>query len=218
MGNHRLPEGFVELTTIAPDLVIDLKYCANDNLIGRPLAGYAPDGVALITEKPAQALAKMTKALQSREVKAWLNMIEPSLVIWDTYRPQMACEDFWAWSQSDCQKTKQDYYPNVDKRDFFKLGYIARKSTHSRGSTVDLNIIDKATGALLDMGTRFDYMDVLSHPDSRDVSDKVYGHRQFLKQLMLDHGFIGIMQEWWHFTYSDECFPDTYFNFPVIKY
>ncbi len=215
---RRLPEGFVELARLALDLVIDLKYCTNDNLIGRPLKGYSPDGVAIITEAPAKALAAMHKALQTSNAKTFLNMTAPTLVIWDTYRPEMACEDFWDWSQSDCQKTKRDYYPNVDKRDFFKLGYIAKKSSHCRGSTVDLNIIDKASGKLLDMGTRFDFMDVLSHPDNRDVSDKVFSHRQYLKQLMLDFGFIGIDQEWWHFTFKDECFPDTYFNFPVIKY
>ncbi|MGD9591355.1 MAG: M15 family metallopeptidase [Candidatus Berkiella sp.] len=213
-----LPQGFVKLASIAPDLVIDLKYCYDDNLIGRPLLGYAPDGEAIMTLEAAKALGQIAKALQSELVKNRLSMTDPTLVVWDTYRPQMACDDFWEWSQSDCAKTKKDYYPNIDKKDFFKLGYIAHKSSHSRGSTVDLNIVDKATGHFLDMGTRFDYMDLLSHPANTNVTDKAFANRQFLKQLMLDHGYVGIEQEWWHFTYANEIFPDTYFNFPVIKY
>ncbi len=220
MKINKLPEGFVALSSIAPSINIDLKYCGSDNLVGRPLEGYASDGIALITEVAAISLVKIQKTLQRSEIAKQLQMTEPNLLIWDAYRPQMACEDFWQWSQSDCQKTKNDYYPNIDKRDFFKLGYVARKSSHSRGSTVDLNIVDALNGKLipLDMGTRFDFMDVLSHPDNPDVPKDVFKNRQFLKQLMLDFGWLGIKEEWWHFTFTDEPYPDTYFNFPVINY
>ncbi len=218
MSDINVPEGFVVLANKVPNLIIDMKYCGSDNLIGRPLAGYASDGVAVITEVAAQSLAKMVQYLQTPSIKALLGFTAPTLLIWDTYRPTMGCDDFWEWSQSDCQKTKKDYFPNIDKRDFFKLGYIAQKSSHCRGSTVDLNIIDAANGKHLDMGTRFDFMDPLSHPDNRDVSDKVYENRQFLKKMMEDFGWKGIDQEWWHFTYTDEPFPDTYFNFPVLNY
>ncbi len=218
MHGQNLPEHFVVLSRVAPHLQIDLKYCTSDNLIGRPLAGYAPDGTAVMTLPAAKALGELAMHLQSTPLKLQLNMVEPTLIIWDTYRPEMACEDFWQWSISDCEKTKQAYYPNVNKRDMFKLGYIARKSTHCRGSTVDLNIIDKANGRMLDMGTRFDFMDVLSHPDNRDVSEEAFANRNFLKKLMNDFGFEGIDQEWWHFTFRDEPYPDTYFNFPVINF
>jgi D-alanyl-D-alanine dipeptidase len=215
-----LPEGFVVLSSIVPGLSIDLKYCGSDNLLGRPLAGYAKDGIALITEPAARSLAKIQDYLQKIEIRKQLSMTEPTLLIWDAYRPQMACEDFWQWSQSDCQKTKNDYYPNVDKRDFFKLGYVARKSSHSRGSTVDLNIVDAVDGKImpLDMGTRFDFMDVLSHPDNPNMPDQIFHNRQFLKKLMQDFGWLGIDQEWWHFTFTKEPYPDTYFDFPVINY
>jgi D-alanyl-D-alanine dipeptidase len=220
MSKNQLPEGFVVLSSVVPELVIDLKYCGSDNLIGRPLEGYASDGVAVITETAAKSLAAIYKHLQKSEIRKLLNMSEPNLLIWDTYRPEMACEDFWQWSQSTCQKTKSDYYPNIDKRDFFKLGYIARKSSHSRGSTVDLNIIDNINGKILplDMGTCFDFMDVLSHPDNPDLPENIFQNRQFLKQLMLDFGWLGIKEEWWHFTYTLEPHPETYFNFPVINY
>jgi D-alanyl-D-alanine dipeptidase len=132
----------------------------------------------------------------------------------------MGCETFWQWSLSDCEKTKQDYYPNIDKKDFFQLGYVARKSSHCRGSTIDLTIIDAMDGrcVALDMGTRFDFMDPLSHPANPNVSKLAFENRQFLKQLMQDSGWLGIDQEWWHFTMMDEPFKDTYFDFPILNY
>lgn len=220
MKKQSLPDGFIVLAKKVPDLVIDLKYCTDDNLIGRPLEGYASDGVAVLTEAAAASLQKMLSYLQRPSVKSQLKMSDPTFVIWDAYRPQMGCEDFWQWSQSDCEKTKKDYYPNLNKKDFFELGYIARRSSHSRGSTVDLNIIDRVDGKYLalDMGTRFDFMDPLSHPDNQEVATDVYENRQFLKKLMDDFNWKGIEQEWWHFTFSDEPFPETYFDFPVINY
>ncbi|HRE31979.1 MAG TPA: M15 family metallopeptidase, partial [Candidatus Berkiella sp.] len=129
-----------------------------------------------------------------------------------------AGDDFWAWGQSDCQKTKNDYYPRIAKQDFFKLGYLARRSSHSRGSTVDVTIIDTANNQYVDFGTPFDFMDELSHPDNQSVSKTAYENRQHLKNLMEEFGFEGIPQEWWHFTLKNEPFPDTYFNFEVAKY
>lgn len=220
MKTNILPEGFVVLAKKVPDLIIDLKYCGNDNLIGRPLEGYSSDGSAVLSTQAAESLQKILTFLQKPIVKSELKMTAPTLVIWDAYRPQMGCEDFWQWSQSSCEKTKNDYYPNIHKRDFFKLGYIARKSSHSRGSTVDLNIVDRVDGKLmaLDMGTRFDFMDPLSHPDNKNVSPEIYQNRQFLKKLMNDFNWQGIDQEWWHFTFAEEPFPETYFNFPVVNY
>jgi D-alanyl-D-alanine dipeptidase len=215
-----LPQDFTILSEAIPELIIDLKYCGSDNLIGRPLKNYAPDGVAVLTKVAAQSVQKIAQIIQTPAIKSQLKFKNPKLLILDAYRPQSSCEDFWDWSQSSCEKTKRDYYPNIDKKDFFKLGYIARKSSHSRGSTIDLNIVDDINNQLrhLDMGTRFDYMDLLSHPDNREVSLNVYENRQFLKQLMADFGWQGIDQEWWHFTFKDEPYPDTYFDFPVINY
>lgn len=220
MNKGSLPQGFVILSQWAPSLVIDLKYCGDDNLLGRPLKGYASDGVAVLTQVAARSLAKIASHLQEDAVKQQLNLQSPTLLIWEAYRPEMAGEDFWQWSQDSCEKTKPNYYPNVDKKDFFKLGYIAKQSSHSRGSTVDLTIIDNVNGKqiALDMGTPFDFMDPLSHPANKAVSKEAYRNRQFLKKLMAQFGWKGIEQEWWHFTYQDEPFPKTYFNFPVINF
>lgn len=218
MNMQALPEGFVILNHYAPMFHFDLKYCGEDNLIGRPLEGYPPQGVAILTQVASESLIAIYNELQKETIKKQLNMDSPTLLIWDGYRPQMSVDDFWAWAQSDCSKTKSAYYPRIDKLKMFELGYIARKSGHSRGSTVDLTIIDKSKGNLaIDMGTPFDYMDELSHPDSRAVPDSVFQNRQFLKNLMKQFGWVGIEQEWWHFTFANEPFPDTYFNFPILN-
>lgn len=220
MTKASVPEGFVVLSQAVPNLLIDLKYCYDDNLLGRPLAGYAPDGVAIVTHECAHALAEIAKSLTDPKIMRALNVKAPKLVVLEAYRPQMAGDDFWQWSQSDCQKTKEAYYPNVNKGDFFELGYIVRRSSHSRGSTVDVTIVDtyRAEYRHVDFGTPFDYMDELSHPNSKAVSPEVFNNRQLLKNLMAEFGFKGIDQEWWHFTLENEPFPDTYFNFPVINY
>lgn len=218
MINNKLPEGFILLDEYAPQLCIDLKYRGDDNLLARPLRGYERDASAILTAVAADSLISLQKLLGKPSILQDLNMQEPQLVIYDAYRPQMACDDFWEWSQSTCDKTKQAYYPNLNKRDFFDLGYIARKSSHSRGSTVDLTIRDALSGECLSMGTTFDFMDPLSHPDNPSVAPDVFRNRQFLKKIMNDLGWQGIPTEWWHFTYEQEPYPDTYFNFPVINY
>lgn len=220
MTKHLLPPGFVVLSQVVPSLLIDLKYCYDDNLLGRPLAGYDPDGVAIVTKECAVALAEIAKTLQDTQLAAQLGAKSPKLLVWEAYRPQMAGDDFWEWSQSDCQKTKAAYYPNVDKKDFFELGYIARHSSHTRGSAVDVTIVDTAKNEIryLDFGTPFDFMDDLSHPDNKAVSKEAFKNRQILKNLMHEFGFAGIVAEWWHFALEKEPFPDTYFNFQVAKY
>ncbi|MCS5711200.1 M15 family metallopeptidase [Candidatus Berkiella aquae] len=218
MFKRTLPEGFVVLSRAVPSLVIDLKYTGSDNFVGRPIAGYAEDGDAIVTQECAQALAKIQETLQDPHFKAAFKVKEPKLVILEAFRPLMAGDDFWAWGQSDCQKTKQAYYPRIAKQDFFALGYLARRSSHSRGSTVDVTIIDTANNQTVDFGTPFDFMDELSHPDNQAVSKTAYENRQHLKNLMAEFGFEGIPQEWWHFTLKNEPFPDTYFNFEVAKY
>jgi D-alanyl-D-alanine dipeptidase len=218
MNMQVLPESFVILNHYAPMLQIDLKYCGEDNLIGRPLEGYPSKGAALLTKIAADSLIAIYQELQTESLKEQLNMDSPTLLIWDSYRPQMSVDDFWTWAQSDDSKTKAAYYPRIDKLKMFELGYIARKSGHSRGSTIDLTIVDRDKGYLaVDMGTPFDFMDELSHPNSTAVPESVFQNRQFLKSLMKQFGWVGIEQEWWHYTFANEPFPDTYFNFPILN-
>jgi D-alanyl-D-alanine dipeptidase len=204
-----LPAGFVYLKEVDSSIIQDVKYFTDDNFIGRPIKGYEA-AECILTQEAAHALSKLQQALLSQHL---------SLKVYDCYRPQIAVNDFIAWiKDTSDQKMKKDYYPNVNKADFFKLGYVAEKSGHTRGSTVDLTMIDLKTNKELDMGTQFDYMDELSHPFNRSVTSEQYQNRQLLNQAMTEYGFCSLTQhdtEWWHFTLKNEPFPDTYFNFFV---
>ncbi len=203
---NKLPEGFVYLKTIAPTILQELKYAGEDNFLGRPIQGYSKNASCILTQITAERLQKIQVSLSTREL---------GLKIFDGYRPQMAVEDFIQWSLDPAdQKMKTKHYPKVDKADLFTLGYVAKKSGHTRGSTVDLTVINLADQSELDMGTIFDFMDELSHPTSKAVTSQQFANRMMLREIMLDHKFKQATTEWWHFTLEDEPFKDTYFNFP----
>ena len=140
------------------------------------------------------------------------------LKIFDAYRPTTAVKHFMLWGIEDTdQRMKEFFYPNIDKTDTFKLGYIASQSSHSRGSTVDLTLLDMTPGREVDMGSPFDLFDEVSHPGYRGsaITEDQYRMRVLLAQAMDRGGFVPIENEWWHFTLADEPYPDTYFSFPV---
>ncbi len=201
-----LPEGFVYLRDVDASIAYDIKYATKDNLLGRVVAGYQAN-VCICTLALAEALARLQAHLRSQNL---------ALLVFETYRPEMAGTDVFHWTQDlSAQSTKAEYYPNVAKEDFYDLGYVVRQSAHTRGSTVDLTLVDLQTEQALDMGTPFDFMDSASHPADLTVSAQVYSNRQFLQQVMQEHGFNGIETEWWHFTLANEPFPENYFTFPV---
>jgi zinc D-Ala-D-Ala dipeptidase len=204
-----LPKDFIYLKNIAPSIQQDIRYATNNNFIGKPLPGYE-SSVCILTVPTARALLKVQQELNQQGL---------GLKVFDAYRPQITVNEFIRWSKDrHDQKMKAEYYPNVNKADFFKLGYVAEKSGHTRGSTVDLTIIDLKTNQELDMGTSFDFMDELSHPFNRSITAKQYQNRQLLNHMMSKQGFIPLNQqdtEWWHFTLKNELFPETYFNFLV---
>jgi D-alanyl-D-alanine dipeptidase len=192
---------------MAPSIQFDIKYATVDNLVGRPLDGYQKN-ICIVTEALGHQLALIQQELALENL---------ALFIFETYRPKRAGTDLKQWANdSDQLGNKADYFPNVDKADFYQQGYIIEHSAHTRGSTVDLTLIDRITGVAIDMGTSFDFMDKLSHPDNLQIGQKAFANRQYLRQLMQRHGFTGIDTEWWHFTLNDEPFPDTYFDFPVV--
>ncbi len=204
-----LPKGFVYLQDVDPSVIQTMKYYSADNFIGRPIKGYvAPK--CILTQNTAQALAKLQVRLKSQGL---------GIKIYDCYRPTMAVNDFINWSRDiKDQRQKNNYYPAVDKADFFKLGYVAEKSGHSRGSTVDLTLVRfdaQHQPTELDMGTHFDFMDETSHPLNNTIHDQAKQHRMLLRTLMAEAGFIPLETEWWHFTLKNEDFPNTYFNFLV---
>ena len=154
-------------------------------------------------------------ALESAQEKA--ATLGFGLLLWDGYRPQRAVDCFLRWSrQSDDGRTKLRYYPNIDRAEMFKKGYVAARSGHSRGSTVDLTFYDLATGELASMGGGYDLMDSISHHGARGITHAEERNRQYLCATMEACGFRAYDFEWWHYTLKDEPYPDTYFDFPVI--
>ncbi len=200
------PDRFIYVKTLIPSLKQDMRYFTANNFVGRPIHGYKKP-VCILTSSAAHALLKVQMVLSKKNL---------GLLVFDCYRPQIAVDDFIQWSQNpDEQKMKNLYYPRIDKANLFRLNYIARRSGHTRGSTVDLTIVDLDTQQTLDMGTTYDFMDPLSHPANRDISPEQFKNRMLLRTLMLRFGFRPIETEWWHFTLRDEPYKNTYFNFLV---
>lgn len=201
-----IPDDFVDLATFIPGLLIDAAYASSANFTGQRVPGYE-QGRMLLTRKAAEALREVTNTLCCANLQ---------LKIFDAYRPQRAVDFFIAWTQQpDDERLKQLYYPHIDKRELFRLGYLVELSSHSRGSTVDLTFVDADTGMELDMGTPFDFFDPRSRPDSMYVTPKQRAHRQLLQDAMTSQGFVPLAEEWWHFTLRDEPYPDRVFDFSV---
>ncbi len=204
-----IPDDFAYLQDIIPDITVDLRYYSSDNFVGDTIEGYRA-GKCIISRDAAKALSKVQRDLKSTGY---------SLKVFDAYRPQQAGDHFIRWAKDlEDTKMKNNYYPEEDKALLFKKGYIASKSGHSRGSTVDLTIIyinGLCQGDELDMGTPWDFFSPLSWPASDHVSAEQKANRMLLQKVMVKHGFTPLNEEWWHFTLKNEPFPDTYFNFPI---
>jgi D-alanyl-D-alanine dipeptidase len=197
--------GFVLLSDYVPGIVQEIRYFSTYNFVGDRIDGYETP-CALLTREAARAL---------KPVANQANVMGYRLKIFDAYRPASAVKHFVLWGIEDLdQRMKPFFYPDLEKQELFTEGYIASKSSHSRGSTVDLTLLDMRTGKELDMGSPFDYFSELSHPDCRAVTEEQYANRMLLQNLMTKNGFVPIDCEWWHFTLENEPYPDTYFAFP----
>ena len=187
-------------------IAVEARYAGADNFVGKRIDGYLAPKAML----SSPALAALERAQQS------LALLGLGLKVFDGYRPQRAVDHFVRWA-SDLADTQQKaiFYPNVDKANLFSDGYIAERSGHSRGSTVDLTVIDLATGEELDMGTPWDFFDLRSWPASDKPNAQQRANRALLRSTMLAQNFRPLETEWWHFTLNDEPFPDTYFDAPV---
>jgi len=203
-GGH--PDTFTVVNELLPNAVYDVRYYTGNNFVGERITGYeAP--LVILTNQAAKALVN---------VQADLTPFGLGLKIFDGYRPQRAVDHFarWAKDTSDT-RTKAEDYPDVDKANLFRDGYIAAKSGHSRGSTVDVTIVDSKTGSELDMGTPFDFFGLPSWPDNPNMSAKVRTNRASLRSVMERNGFKPLKEEWWHFTLKNEPYPNEYFDFPI---
>ncbi len=216
-------ENFVNITDVVPDVILEIRYFGTYNFVGNRIDGYMQP-TALLTRQAAEALKAVSDDVKAQGYR---------LKIFDAYRPQRAVDNFVRWAKDEADvRMKQYFYPDLEKNLLFPQDYIAEKSGHTRGSTVDITLFDMTTEKEVDMGGTFDWFGVESHPDfcgnpetgkytggkspkGRSITKQQFENRMILRQAMLRHGFKPLSSEWWHFTLKDEPFPDTYFNFPV---
>ncbi|UHD17776.1 M15 family metallopeptidase [Thiocapsa bogorovii] len=220
----------VDIRDVIPDVVLDIRYATAHNFIGRPIDGYETP-TCLLTHRAAAALAGVQRKLRRQDM---------SLKLYDCYRPQRAVDQFVAWAEDlDDQRMKAEFYPHVEKAALFGDGYIAARSGHSRGSTVDLTIVpvptpdqpefdpaaplrscenpasERFADNSVDMGTGFDCFSPLSHTLNPSITGEAMANRLLLKSSMSEEGFRNLAEEWWHYTLVDEPYPETYFDIPV---
>jgi zinc D-Ala-D-Ala dipeptidase len=201
-----LPAGFVDAAAVVDGLVVDMRYFGEKNFVGERIDGYER-ARCVLSAPAASALVTVQRDLAARGL---------GLKVFDCYRPQRAVAHFVRWAQRiDDVKRKREFYPDVDKRDLFKEGYISERSGHSRGSTVDLTLVRRADGRELDMGSPFDFFSPRSWPSDTSVGAQAQANRALLAAAMTRGGFRPYDKEWWHFTLVDEPFPDAYFDFVV---
>jgi len=195
---------FAPVYTVIDDAAFDIRYYSSNNFTGNRINGYkAP--IAYMTKEGVNALSAAADDLRKKGYR---------LLIWDSYRPQKAVDNFVEWINNPNDIGAKEFYPGLKKSDLVKGGYIATKSSHTRGSTVDLTIIKK-DGSFVDMGGAFDLFSEVSHPDYKKLTREQKKNRKILYNAMKKAGFEGIDSEWWHFTLKNEPYPDTYFNFDV---
>lgn len=225
-----LPNGFVYLKDVDPSIIQDIRYAGDHNFVGRPIKGYQ-EPTCILSKQAAEALKNVQTQLRKQNM---------SLKVYDCYRPQMASDDFYAWSQKpDQAQMKKEFYPEVDKSDLFKMGYIAKRSEHSSGSTMDVTIVPIPTpkqptytkGQTLvacfapynqrfkdnsiDMGTGYDCLDFRADTWYKRISQRAQANRTMLRSLMVKNGFKPYAKEWWHFTLKNQPYSGQAFNFPV---
>ncbi|MFI0242814.1 M15 family metallopeptidase [Streptomyces sp. NPDC016845] len=228
----KAPKEFVALSDVDPTIIQEMRYFTEHDFVGEPIDGYRKP-MCVLTRPAAKALHKAQLELRKQGY---------SLKVYDCYRPQRAVDHFVRWAKDlDDQRMKAEFYPRVDKTRLFADGYIAEKSGHSRGSTVDLTVVKLPAGPTrayvpgepltacygpeterfpdnsVDMGTGFDCFDTLAHTDDPRIKGVQRANRDLLRNALSGQGFVNLPEEWWHYTYKPEPFPDTYFDFPVSR-
>jgi D-alanyl-D-alanine dipeptidase len=201
-------DGFWFVDEVVPDIRWDAKYATWDNFTGRPVDGYDANRI-VGTDALCAALDRARLGARSRGF---------GLLLWDGYRPQRAVDRFVRWArQPEDGRAKRRHHPNIPRAAMLELGYVAARSSHSRGGAVDLTLHDLATGELTPMGGAFDLMDARSHHGATEVTPAEAGNRRQLRSIMAAAGFVAYDREWWHYALEDEPFPDTYFDFPITS-
>jgi D-alanyl-D-alanine dipeptidase len=204
--DQRRPDMFVDVAGVVPGLIVEARYATAHNFVGVPIDGYDKP-ICYLTRPAAEALARVASDLEARGLL---------LKVYDCYRPTRAVAHFVRWARNlGDTRMKAEFYPHVEKNTLFRDGYIASRSGHSRGSTVDLTLVRRGDGVALDMGTPFDFFSPRSWPSDRQVGTEARANRMLLAQAMRRRGFAPYDKEWWHFTLRREPYPHSYFDFPV---
>ena len=198
---------FVDISTIIPDIILEIRYYSTYNFVGERISGYK-EPIALMTKEAAKALKKVNEYLKE---KGYL------IKIYDSYRPQRAVDHFVNWTKNNDTKMKKYFYPDLEKKDIIPKDYVASKSGHSKGSTIDLTLFDMNKGKEIDMGSTFDFFGEISHPDYLNITNEQKKNRKFLIDSMKQFDFEVIETEWWHFYLKNQPFPNTYFDFDVSR-
>lgn len=203
---EELPLGFVYVDELIPTTLIDIRYYSSYNFVGERIDGYeAP--LAILTQEAAIALRKVAEELEPQSLK---------IKVYDAYRPQKAVDHFIRWADDPDQNRMKDvFYPEVDKEKVFELGYLAKRSGHSRGSTIDLSLVDANTDVELDMGSPYDLLGEISSHGTKGITAEQAANRSLLKKIMEKHGFEAYRKEWWHYTLKNEPYPDKAFDFDI---
>ncbi len=202
----KLSDGFIYLKEALPDAQFDVRYATSHNFTGQVVEGYGSDHI-FCTLEAAEALKKVNTLVSEKGY---------GLLIYDAYRPKRAVDFFIQWGDTpEDNKTKEEFYPDFDKKDLFKLGYLAKRSAHSRGSTIDLTLYARDTGEPLDMGSPYDFLGPISNHDTELITEEQIRNRNILREAMKASGFKELRTEWWHYQLINEPFPQTFFDFPI---
>ena len=206
--NTVMPDSFVYVRDLMPDALEIMAYATEHNFVGAPIDGYRAVR-AVLTRRAAQALEIASLAAHEDGYR---------LAIFDAYRPARAVRHFMRWAEDmDDTKTRAEYYPEFsDKQALISGGFIARRSSHSRGSTVDLTLVPLGSDEPIEMGTGFDRFGPLAAHGAEEITETAAANRAYLCRLMLGAGFEPYSAEWWHYTLKNEPFPDTYFDFEIV--
>ena len=199
--------GFIDITELIPEILLDIRYYSNFNFVGERIPGYK-EPIALMTKEAGNALKKVSEYLRE---KGYL------IKIFDAYRPQKAVDYFVSWAKNNDTKMKKYFYPNISKNEIVPKGYVASKSDHAKGSTIDLTLFNMNESKDIDMGGTFDFFGEISHPDYINITNQQKKNREFLIDSMRKFGFEVISTEWWHFYLKNQPFNNTFFNFDVSK-
>ena len=201
--------GFVLLTDVIPESILEIRYYSTFNFVGERIDSYGAP-LAYLTREAAYALKRVSDGLKKQGY---------CIKVYDAYRPQTAVNRFKRWAEDlTATEMKPYFYPHMNKSQIFANGFIAERSGHSRGSTVDLTLVDMISGRELDMGSPFDFFGEISYSERTEgLTSEQIGNRAILRKAMVDNGFIPLAEEWWHFTLENEPYPDTYFDIPIEK-